>query len=59
MKRLDFSTLSKPQKLQVIRFIRRTVGHVNIREIVGNSYQALEENGMLIGTSYKLENPRQ
>lgn len=56
---LQYNTLSKPQKMQVIKFIRKVYDctQINVRDIIKGEYKALLNNGLLTGVAYELKKP--
>lgn len=56
---LNYHTLEKPQKLQVIAFIRKHYSGtlLNVRKIINGDYSAIINNGNLTGVACKLDQP--
>lgn len=57
---LNYNDYDKAGKRQITSFIRKVYDctYINIRDIISDQYQAIAQDGKLIGVSFKLESPK-
>lgn len=54
---IDYTEQSKPQKRQIINFIRKQYSctYINVKDIISNYYQAVLQDGKLVAVCNKLK----